>query len=114
MADVKFLLKRSIGTANGVLKAGSTIDLDEATAKSWEAAEFGEIITKNNPSPTTQAATAVEDTNETITAEEVAEEEAVENIEPPAAEEVKVDGPQEQKKGRRGRKNSQTAENEGK
>ncbi len=46
MANVKFLLKRSIGTAKGVLKAGTEIDLDEAVAKSWEAAGFGKIVSK--------------------------------------------------------------------
>jgi hypothetical protein len=91
MADVKFLLKRSIGTANGVLKAGTTIDLDEKIAKSWEAADFGKIVSTSDSS---------------------AAKKEKKNIEPPEAEEVKVDAPQETKSGRRGRKNKPEKDDE--
>jgi hypothetical protein len=90
MADVKFLLKRSIGTANGVLKAGTTIDLDEKTAKSWEAADFGKIVSKSDS---------------------LAAKKEKKNIEPPAAEEVKVDAPQETK-GRKRKNKPETDEEE--
>ncbi|MED4914370.1 hypothetical protein [Parageobacillus thermoglucosidasius] len=91
MANVKFLLKRSIGTAKGVLKAGTEIDLDEAVAKSWEAAGFGKIVSKSDSS---------------------AAKKEEKNIEPPAAEEVKVEGPKETKTGRKERKNKSEKEDE--
>lgn len=90
MANVKFLLKRSIGTAKGVLKAGTEIDLDEAVAKSWEAAGFGKIVSKSDSSAAKKE----------------------KNIEPSAAEEVKVDGPKETKTGRKGHKNKSEKEDE--
>jgi hypothetical protein len=126
MANVKFLLKRSIGTAKGVLKAGTEIDLDEAVAKSWEAADFGKIVSKKAASPTDEKETAANELSEmdqvttekddmssnSSVEEEVAAEKEDANIEPPAAEEVKVDGPKETKKGRKGRKNKPEKENE--
>jgi hypothetical protein len=126
MAGVKFLLKRSIGTANGVLKAGTTIDLDEKTAKSWEAADFGKIVSKKVSSAADEKETAANELSEMDKAttekdatsgdspveEEVAAEKEEANIEPPVAEEVKVEAPKETKTGRKGRKNKPEKENE--
>jgi hypothetical protein len=124
MVDVKFLLKRSIGTAKGVLKKGTEIDLDESTAKSWEAADFGKIISKevtsaaneketagNELPETDQVTTEKDTTSDDSPVEEVKAEKEDANMEPPAAEEVKVDAPQETK-GRKGRKNKKETENE--
>lgn len=126
MANVKFLLKRSIGTAKGVLKAGTEIDLDEAVAKSWEAADFGKIVSKKVSSAADEKETAANELSEMDQAtvekdaksgdspveEEVAAEKDDANIEPPAAEEVKVDGPKETKTGRKERKNKSKKEDE--